>query len=213
MGIERYLFFWAGGIFVTSVDAAVTRALESVGAGCPGLTLDPSYKRIKEDVLLGRSGAKEFYENISALCPAGAKSIDLEEEITGNLVVDQGASGCLTAVKEGLRLWLIADLPKPWFWGIPAIDTLTSRFPADHILFPQDCGLNNMIPDIFELILRTSRGEKDECLVLDPDLKRAVASINWRLPATVIIDPSRLEREFLLRRLIDREYRVHSRPI
>jgi len=129
---------------------------------------------------------------------------------TENGVISVTKTGILSMLNPELELWLLVDIPKTDFMKMSGAGELAGRFHKT--LYLEECG-GSELPGVFDRIAEKSGGAREECLVLDFNLKRAVAAINNRLPAAVVTDNEHIEREFLLRRLSSREYIMHKRPV
>jgi len=127
-----------------------------------------------------------------------------------NGVISEHKAEILSMLNPELELWLLVDIPKTEFERICGAGELAGRF--HRALYLEDCG-GAGVPDVFDYIVDESHGAREECLVLDNNLKRAVAAINNRLPAAVVIDNEHIEREFLLRQLTSQAYIIHKRPV
>jgi len=127
-----------------------------------------------------------------------------------NGVFPENKTKILSTLNPELELYLIVDIPKTDFMQITGAGELAGCFHKT--LYLDEYG-GAKVPGVFDRIVESSGGAREECLVLDSNLKRAVAAINSRLPAAVVIDDEHFEREFLLRRLSSREYTMHKRPV
>ena len=124
-------------------------------------------------------------------------------------VFSEDKAEILSMLNPELELWLVVDIPKTDFTRIAGTRELAGRFHK--VLYLEECG-GAEVPDVFDCIVEKSGIAREECLVLDFNLKRAVAAINNRLPAAVVIDNEHIKREFLLRQLSNQEYIMHKRP-
>ena len=131
---------------------------------------------------------------------------------TGNGVITEDITELLSMLNPELKLelWLIVDIPKTDFFRIAGSGELAGCFHK--VLYLEECG-GAEAPGVFDCIVEKSGGVREECLVLDFNLKRAVAAINNRLPAAVVIDNEHIKREFLLRRLSNQVYFMHKQPV
>ena len=127
-----------------------------------------------------------------------------------NGIIFEDRTEILSMLKAELELWLLVDIPRTDFMRIEGAEDLARRFHK--ILYLEECG-GAEAPGVFDRLVEESGGAREECLVLDFNLKRTVAAINNRLPAAVVIDNEHIKREFLLRRLSGQEYTMHKRPV
>ena len=129
---------------------------------------------------------------------------------TENGIISKNKLETLSMLNPELELWLVVDIPKTDFMRLPGAEELAGHFYK--VLYLEECG-GSEVPLVFERIAEKSGAAREECLVLDYNLKRTVSAINNRLPAAVIIDNEHFKREFLLRRLTSEKYEMHKRPM
>ena len=115
----------------------------------------------------------------------------------------------LQLLKPGFEIWLIVDINKDDFEQISGSSELAAFFNKVMYLTEDEA----KAPGVFDLIIGEACASMMECLVFDHNLRRAVASINHRLPAAIILGSEHLYREFLLRKLTEQEYVMHKRPV
>ena len=201
MRIERELFFWMGGVFCLSIEQALYKALKAFAMPSPSATVQTQAKKNAEALALGKLSTPDFCGLMAEAAALEAKAAELESAIVACLTIDDEALRIVTALEKELRLRLIVDLPQNWAQSLRGYDKLAAHF--DHPIALDACGLDTMVPQVFELIQSSAGAPMQQCVVLDSDIKRCVASIRFRLPAAIILSNYHLTREFRLRGLLD----------
>jgi len=212
MGQTDAIFFWADGIVHTPLQEAVAAALPGTSAGAIARYLaSPVYKDAREQLALGGEPA-EFCMHVPDALHVSAGAEAVQAGITAALAVCPEALGLIGSLEPGIRPWLVVDIPRAWFERLPFAGTLAGCFSCERILFLEDAGLPSLVPGAFEYLVAASGTERGRCLLLDSSLRRAMAALDAGLPAGIILGTRRLQREFLLRRLVSQQYVMHSRP-
>ena len=124
--------------------------------------------------------------------------------------IDAESVRMLSVLKKDLELWLIVDSSRDLFEKMPDSGSLLKWFHKT--VYLNEHGLNYGTPELFNFLINEAGAPQEQCLILDSNLKHAVLALKHRLPAAVIIDSCRLEREFLLRQLSAQPYVMHVRP-
>lgn len=213
MGQTDAIFFWADGIVHTPLQEAVAAALPGMSAeAIARYFASPAYKAARENLALGGKPAEFCMHVLDALhVSTGAET--MEAGIIAALAVYPQALELIGSLEPGIRSWLVVDIPRTWFERLPFAEELVSRFSRERMLFLEDAGLTSLVPGVFEYLVAASGTERERCLLLDSSLRRAMAALDAGLPAGIIVGTRRLQREFLLRRLISQQYVMHSRPV
>ncbi|NPV69634.1 MAG: hypothetical protein HPY55_03170 [Firmicutes bacterium] len=213
MGETRVLFFWTSGVLLPALDAAVTEILPSFGIAGINPAAISRYREMRDDLALGRIDGQEF-------CQVAVRSLGIEgspelflKRMLSRLVLIPGVLDAVTRVKAEVDRWLVVDLPEAWFKELPSSQEVLLHFPPERIICLEDSRLLRVLPDVFYYLPNRVQVPSEQCLLLDSDIKRTVHSINHGLPAAVVINPERLRRELLMRRLIMQDYQIHQRPV
>lgn len=207
------IFFWADGILHSPLREAVAAALPGVPSEAVArLLASLVYKAAREQLALGGKPEEFCAHVLDALHVSGGVEA-LQARIAAALTITPQALELIGSLEPEIRTWLVVDIPRSLFERLPFAGVLAVRFTHERILFLEDAGLPALMPGAFEYLVAASGTERGRCLLLDNSLRRAMAALDAGLPAGVIVGTHRLQREFLLRKLVSRQYVMHSRPV
>ena len=122
---------------------------------------------------------------------------------SGRKEIDAGALQIVSTLKKDLELWLIADCLEAEFDSIPDSKRLRDCFHKT--VYLREHGYSYGAMEAYDFLFSLVKAPREQCLFLDHNLKRTIDAIDNGIYAAVIIDNACLEREFLLRRLTDRQ--------
>jgi len=211
MRIEQELFFWMGGIFCPTIEQALNMALKTFGVEDTSPAAQALAKENAVSLALGNMSTADFCAGMVNAVELKADPAELEAVIVKSLTIDSEMLSSIEELNEDLKLRLIVDLPARWVRDIGGYKSFAAHF--DQIITLEECGLDSMIPQVFDLIRDNADVPGQQIVVLDSDLKRCVAGISSRIPTAIIIDKFYMDREFLFREMTGKGYELHPNPL
>lgn len=207
------LFFWMTGVITPSLWTAVSNSVCVEKQAAPNLFAISGFRKLCADFGIGKLGDLDFCEAITNQVSSGSSPVSLRLKMIEEL--SQLIPGVLEPIqnlKSHYQKWLVVDLPQAWFRQISQSLQLETIFPLERTIFLAESHLPQMIPDAFDYLPRQAGLDRKKCLLLDEDSRRSIQALNHGLPAAVIMNAQRLEKEFLLRKMTTQEFNMHLRP-
>lgn len=164
--------------------------------------------KLADELSLGLRSTHSYCERVIKITNSDLDVYTLEELIPRRASLNKPVVNLINSIPDKYEKWLIADYPEPWFRDITSREGLSSQFPTDRTIFTWQGGLEELIPDVFDLIARTSDHSLDECVLIDSVSSRAVEAVRHGLSAIIYVYPDRLEHEFALRGILETEEEV-----
>lgn len=214
MAETRLLFFWGSGMLFPALDGLLGAVLGTFGHFTQAdVAAWPPYRPLQEQLALGNINDLEFCKALTKDFQLAIAAEQLREQIIQGFTVNPKALAMIDPIKNHMACWLVVDIPAAWFRQTPAYLSLHHYFAEEKTILLDESGLNTMIPGVFAYLPQRVGVPTEQCLLLDGNMKRTMLSIRYGLPSAIIINPQRLEREFLLRKLILLDYQIHQRPV
>ena len=207
------LIFWMGDIITTSLLEATTRALDELGRPGVNLMAFPDFKQISERFALGKIEDLQFFKKIVADGKIKLDPSELLSKVRSCIKPDARALAAINLLPSKYERWLICEFPVTWFDQLSIKHGIGDFFLNDQVIFLSKTGFERITPDIFDFLPGRVEDKLENCLYFDKNLKRVIAAMNHSFPAVIYVDPSRLEREFVMRNFIDRHQPVHTPPV
>jgi len=207
------LIFWMGGVITESLLEVSTNALEEMGQ--PGINLlsMPGFSKLSERLFLGKINDLQFFNEITAEMKTDLDIAQILFKVKGKLHPCFRTLNAINLIPPRYQRWLICEFPVSWFEQLNTMYGMTNYFRMDHVLFLSTSGLDQIIPDLFDYLPEKVGDTPEKCLYFDKNPKRVIAAINRTFPAVIYVDPSRLEREFVMRNFIERPQPRHTPPV
>jgi hypothetical protein len=151
-----------------------------------------------EQLALGRIDTAEFSAQTISICGAAMTPADCEDALRAALVLREDVCAIVRELPAQTTCWVICGLPRAWV----DVTTLTSVIPPERWLFSHEMHLPHLTPDVFTAWAVLTRLPMHACMMVDAETPRAVEAVKHRLHAAIYVDPKRLRREFVLRRML-----------
>lgn len=198
----RGVFTWLSGVLTPPPLWAIHQVLGSARKDFNLLTV-PELIPLMEAWTLGQCGDAAFWNTLGAQALSDLSPAELSRQFNNLMRLNQETLDVLASLPKTYRQFLLCDLPGGPPRGVGAL------YPSDHILQLSQMGMPRLIPDIFERMARQTGFPLIECLFMDADPKRAVQTIRYRTSVEWVVNPWRLRRAFVLRRMLDQPAPSH----
>lgn len=210
---RRSLIFWMGGLITPSLLEISTSALEGLGQTGINLLAFPCFQELSDQFALGKIDDLRFYNEIVTAGKIGMDAAKMLPLVKECVKPDTRALAAINLLPAKYQRWLICEFPPTWYEQISKQYGLNNTFNDDHVILLSKTGLEKITPDIFDFLPGRVEDTLENCLYFDRDPARVIDAINRAFPAVIYVDPSRLEREFVMRNFIDRHQPVHTPPV
>lgn len=210
---RRSLIFWMGGLVTPSLLEGCNNALEEMGQTGINLPAIPGFEQLSEKLALGQIDDLQFFNEIFAAGKISLDAGDILPKVKERMLPDPRTLAAINLLPAKYQRWLICEFPQDWYEQISKKHGLNGIFNDDHVIFLSKTGLERITPEIFDFLPERVGDTLENCLYFDRDPKRVIAAINRTFPAVIYVDPTRLEREFVMRNFIDRHQPVHTPPV
>lgn len=210
---RRSLIFWMGGLVTPSLMEASTSTLEEMAQTGINLPAIPGFEQLSERLFLGKIDDLQFFNEIITAGKINLVAGKILPKVKERMIPDPRALGAINLLPAKYQRWLICEFPRDWYEPVAKKHGLGKTFSDDHIIFLSKTGLERITPEIFNFLPGRVGDTLENCLYFDRDPKRVIAAINRAFPAVIYVDPSRLEREFVMRNFINRHQPVHTPPV
>jgi hypothetical protein len=187
---------WLSGVFTPSMTAALSRALSDGDRPVNWLAMPGAAAKV-EDWITGRCSNPDFWAAVQVISGSRYTADQLAQRFTELTRPDLKALPVLQEIPKSYTQWLLCDLPG----NLPA--ELNELYPQECILSLPEAGLRRLLPEVFDLTARQAGCPLRECLFIDSDHKRAVRALRHGASVGLYVNPRRLRREFVLRRMLD----------
>lgn len=210
---RRSIIFWMGGVITQSLLEVTTQVIEARSKKNVNLPALPRFQELCEQFTLGKIDDLQFFTEIISHGKFGLDPATILSEAIEILKPEPRTLAAIGLLPPKYQRWLLCEYPRSWYEQIAKKYGMESYFPSDHVIILPDSGLEQIAPKIFDFLPVRVGDTLENCLYFDKDPKRVIAAINRMFPAVIYVDPSRLEREFVMRNFIDRNQPVHTPPV
>jgi hypothetical protein len=200
----RAVFFWMGGVITQALEPLLTQALADCGQSGLNLLARPGFAQACADLTLGKRTDLDFCRDLCALAGADCTPGELGAAVIRAFAPTPGVIQTVDLLPPAYQRWLIVDFPRAWFEPVCQRLAIRPCFPAERTVFLPECGLSDLIPDVFDRLAARAQLTMQQCLVLDGSSHRAVAALDRGFPSAIFVDARRLAREFVLRQFTAR---------
>jgi len=210
---RRSIIFWMGGVITQSLLEVTTQVIEARSKKNVNLLALPRFQELCEQFTLGKIDDLQFFTEIISHGKFGLDPATIPSQAIEVLKPEPRTLAAIGLLPPKYQRWLLCEYPRSWYEQIAKKYGMESYFPSDHVIILPDSGLEQIAPKIFDFLPVRVGDTLENCLYFDKDPKRVIAAINRMFPAVIYVDPSRLEREFVMRNFIDRNQPVHTPPV
>ena len=210
---RRSIIFWMGGVITQSLLEVTTQVIEARSKKNVNLLALPRFQELCEQFTLGKIDDLQFFTEIISHGKFGLDPATIPSQAIEVLKPEPRTLAAIGLLPPKYQRWLLCEYPRSWYEQIAKKYGMESYFPSDHVIILPDSGLEQIAPKIFDFLPVRVGDTLENCLYFDMDPKRVIAAINRMFPAVIYVDPSRLEREFVMRNFIDRNQPVHTPPV
>ncbi len=210
---RRSIIFWMGGVVTQSLLEVSTSVMEEMGQRGINLLAVPNFQQLTERFVLGKIDDLQFFKEITAGGKIDLDAAEILSAVKETLKPEPRTLAAISLLPPKYQRWLVCEFPISWYEQVDNKFGMADYFPTDHVLFLSAAGLDQITPHLFDYLPTRVGDTLENCLYFDKDPKRVIAAINRTFPAVIYVDPSRLEREFVMRNFIDRHQPVHTPPV
>ncbi|NPV85780.1 MAG: hypothetical protein HPY45_07195 [Anaerolineae bacterium] len=208
MSAINAVFFWFSGVIIQPLHTLLFHALQSRG-NQTNLLMQSEYFTLCDALATGALDAAAFCRRLAQICALDVDSATLEKEILAAAEPNPGVNAEIDKLPREYQRWLVVDLPAHWFEQLAGRIEVSSCFSPQEIVFLPHAGLPRLVPEAFDYLARCARTSRGKCLLFHASTHHAIEALNYGMHAATFVDARHIEREFLLRRITDKAYRVH----
>ncbi len=202
MSDVKAIIFWMSGVLTPSHSIVLEKSIYEL----TGKRIDTAvyHKNLSffRQTSLGLISPEQFYQEVCKVLPTEMAPSILKEKIISLLSVDTQVIGIINRIPEKLEIRLIIDYPDEWYRRISGMELLREHFPEEKTIILPRLGFKDIKHDFVATLPELIGLPFEKCLLVDADVKRAVQAISINLPSIIYVDPRRLNREFILRKII-----------
>lgn len=210
---RRSIIFWMGGVVTQSLLAVSTSVMEEMDQRGINLLAIPNFQQLTGRFVLGMIDDLQFFKEITAGGKIDLDAAEILSAVKETLKPDPRTLTAISLLPPKYQRWLVCEFPVAWYEQVDTKFGMTDYFPTDHVLFLSAAGFDQITPHLFDYLPARVGDTLENCLYFDQNPRRVIAAINRTFPAVIYVDPSRLEREFVMRNFIDRHQPVHTPPV
>jgi hypothetical protein len=164
--------------------------------------------KMADELSLGLRSTRSYCESVIKITSSNLDVITLDELIPRRASLNEPVMNLINSIPEKYEKWLVSDYPESWYQDIASRVDLSSQFPTNRTIFTSQGSLEEMVPGVFDYIVRASDHSIDECVLIDSVSSRAVEAVRHGLSSIIYVYPDRLEHEFALRGILETEEEV-----
>lgn len=202
MSDVKAIIFWMSGVLTPSHSIVLEKSIYEL----TGKRIDTAvyHKKLSffRQTNLGLISPEQFYQEVCKAFPTEMAPSILKEKIISLLSVDTQVIGIINRIPEKFEIRLIVDYPDEWYGRISGIKIFQEHFPKEKAIILPNLGYKDFERDFIGSLPELLGLPFEKCLLVDADIKRAVQAISINLPSIIYVDPRRLNREFILRKII-----------
>lgn len=116
--------------------------------------------------------------------------------------LNQPAIDLIAKIPQEYERWLVVDYPADWYRELSGRWGLQDIFPLRQTIYISGLKLTRLVPEIFYRLPSCASRRMDECLVIDPISKRAVAAMRHGMASIIYVYPDRLKHELALQGIL-----------
>ena len=202
---DQAIIFWLSGVLSPSMPAVLLKAVLEAGGSSNNLSALIGFQALDDQLTLGLINDLEYCQTICNEMHLKIKPEGLNEKILAAIKPNRFVYEIINLLPEKFQHWLIVDYPANCFNQISESLEVHRFFPLERMIFLPKCGLKNITPDLFSYLPNHINMPIDRCLLIDENSKRVIKALNYGLPSVIFVDAQRLEREFILRKIISKQ--------
>jgi FMN phosphatase YigB (HAD superfamily) len=210
---RRSIIFWMGSVVTQSLLEVSTSVMEEMSQRGINLLAIPNFQQFTERFVLGKIDDLQFFKELTAGGKIDLDAAEILSAVKETMKPEPRTLAAISLLPPKYQRWLVCEFPVAWYQQVDNKFGMTDYFPTDHVLFLSAAGLDQITPHLFDYLPDRVGDTLENCLYFDQNSRRVIAAINRSFPAVIYVDPSRLEREFVMRNFIDRHQPVHTPPV
>jgi hypothetical protein len=192
-------YFVSGGVVLPRLAQLTIGALE----GQCGRRLENKLRIAvyyqEKRLFMGQSGAGEYLAAICALGVWLAGREALEVELLQRMQVKPGVLAVAGEMTKEGRVYLYANIPRPWLDQVGLLTGLFNYFDRQNVLNPSDLLPRDDLEGFFAALKSRGHALPGRAMWLDANPLRTAAAIRCGIDALIYVDERRLRRELGLR--------------
>ena len=202
MSDVKEIIFWMSGVLTPSHSIVLEKSIyELTGKRIDSAVYHKNLSLFRQ-TSLGLIYPEQFCQEVCKAFPTEMTPSILNEKIISLISVDKNVAGIISRIPEKFEIRLIADYPDEWYGRISDAKIIQEHFPKEKTIFLPNLGCKDLERDFIGSLSEMIGLPFEKGLLVDADIKRAVQAISINLPSIIYVDPRRLDREFILRKII-----------
>lgn len=190
--------FWLEGVLAPSLTDLCAQVFFAKPTASVDVHTRINLRAAGEALALGQIDAAEFCARAVEICASTLTPAECEASLRAALVPREDVRAIVRELPAHVAQWVLCGLPREWVdMAALAPDTMPERW-----LFTQEMHLPHLTPEVFAAWTTRAGLPLRACLMFDAETPRAVEAVKRGLHAAIYVDPKRLRREFILRRML-----------
>lgn len=190
--------FWFDGAFSDSLSSQIIELLNPALNSSEKLALLQKVRPLFELMAIGKLNPEAFCHKVVETCQLKADPSSISKRLIEAQEMNQAFFDIYRQISPEFDPRVIIDIPEVWFRQLVQRWNVEDRFPDGRLIFLEQSGLGQLIPDVFQYIPQAVGKKMKDCFVVDPMQMRAVAAHRIGLVSTAFVYPRRMRIDLAL---------------